>query len=723
VAVRLIVEREREIEAFVPEEYWKLTATVRPECSDGPSFDAELKKLDGAKAVVGDEARANVVTEAMRRGAYRVASVETKHKTERPHPPFITSTLQQQASIRLRFTAKKTMMLAQQLYEGVKLGEEGEVGLITYMRTDSVNLADSAIEEARAYIGETFPPEYLPAKPIRYRSKKDAQGAHEAVRPTAAHRTPDSLAPYLTPDQLKLYRLIWLQFVACQMTPARLEMTEIQVEAQVPDPAEGEPGRGEFRATGRRTVFDGYTRLHTSRAREDQELPELAESDPLALVKLDPTQHFTQPPPLYTEATLVKRLERDGIGRPSTYAPIISTIQERGYVERQKSRFHATELGKVVTDLLVPHFGDILDVGFTSQMESRLDEIESQHANWREILGTFYEAFSKDLEKAEANMKDLKREPEVSDEKCEKCGSPMIYKWYRTRKFLACSGYPDCKNTKSLGENGPKEKPVETDHECPKCGEKMLLRKGRRGPFLGCSAYPKCRGTMPVDGGEDGAAGAVHRRHGVPEVPERQAAPGRAEGEGEGAGRSGGPGRRGEGDRGGRVMDEAARKVTEGLQKAIEAEIEGHHFYKMAASSTSDEQGKKVFEALAQEELEHAKFLRSQCASLRETGKVDETAKLGAKADLSGGSPIFSPALKQRIQEAHYEVTALSVGSQLELGAIQFYKAQADAAPDEKVKAFFLELADWESGHYDALTRQLEEMREDYWDAGDFAPF
>jgi DNA topoisomerase-1 len=260
-----------------------------------------------------------------------------------------------------------------------------------------------------------------------------------------------------------------------------------------------EPSRGLFRATGRRTLFDGYTRVASSRRRDDQELPALEEEAPLELMELNPTQHFTQPPPRYTEATLVKTLEREGIGRPSTYAPIISTIQDRGYVNREKGRFHATELGAVVNDLLMPYFHEIMDIGFTSQMESRLDEIEARGANWREILGEFYEAFSKDLETAEAKMKDLKKEPEVSDEKCEKCGSPMIYKWYRKRKFLACSGFPDCRNTKSVEGDEPREKPVETDVDCPQCGEKMLLRTGRRGKFLGCSKYPKCKGTLPVD--------------------------------------------------------------------------------------------------------------------------------------------------------------------------------------------------------------------------------
>jgi DNA topoisomerase-1 len=499
VAVRLIVEREREIEAFVPEEYWKLVAILSPDGEEATTFAAELKKVDGEKAAVPDEARATKITEALRRADYRVASVKRKAKTERPHPPYITSTLQQQASIRLRFTAKKTMMVAQQLYEGIDLGTEGSVGLITYMRTDSVNLADSSIEDAREFIASEFPSEYLPEKPIRYRSRKDAQGAHEAIRPTAAKRTPTALSPYLTPDQLKLYRLIWERFVACQMTPARLEMTEVEVEGVVADPGEEEPSRGLFRATGRRTLFDGYTRVASSRRRDDQELPALEEEAPLELMELNPTQHFTQPPPRYTEATLVKTLEREGIGRPSTYAPIISTIQDRGYVNREKGRFHATELGAVVNDLLMPYFHEIMDIGFTSQMESRLDEIEARGANWREILGEFYEAFSKDLETAEAKMKDLKKEPEVSDEKCEKCGSPMIYKWYRKRKFLACSGFPDCRNTKSVEGDEPREKPVETDVDCPQCGEKMLLRTGRRGKFLGCSKYPKCKGTLPVD--------------------------------------------------------------------------------------------------------------------------------------------------------------------------------------------------------------------------------
>jgi DNA topoisomerase-1 len=499
VAVRLIVEREREIRAFVEEEYWKFTARVAPEGREAEAFEAELKKLDGEKVAVAEGERAEAIAAALRRGDYRVASVERKHKTARPYPPFITSTLQQQASIRLRFTAKKTMMLAQQLYEGVELGDRGSVGLITYMRTDSVNLANSAIGECREYVSAHFPPEYLPKKPVRYRSRKDAQGAHEAIRPTSAALSPKVVEPHLTRDQFRLYQLIWNRFIACQMAPARLEMTEVEIEANVPDAADGEPSGARFRATGRRNVFDGYTRLLADQRKDDQELPALADGQPLDLLELLPTQHFTQPPPRYTEATLVKTLEREGIGRPSTYAAIVSTIQDRGYVKREKARFHATELGEVVTDLLVPHFHEIMDVKFTSQMESRLDEIETSHANWREVLGEFYEAFEKDLEKAETEMKDLKKEPEVSDETCPKCGRPMVFKWYRNRKFLGCSGYPECKSTKSLSAEGEVREPEPTDHVCDKCGALMVIREGRRGRFLSCSAFPKCRHSMSID--------------------------------------------------------------------------------------------------------------------------------------------------------------------------------------------------------------------------------
>jgi DNA topoisomerase I len=499
VTVRLLVEREREIRAFVEEEYWRFAVRVSPESQEELAFEAELKKLDDKKVVVADEERATVIANALRRGAYRISSVVRKHKTARPYPPFITSTLQQQASIRLRYTAKKTMMLAQQLYEGVELGDEGAVGLITYMRTDSVNLADSAVAECREYIAENYPADYLPEKPVKYRSRKDAQGAHEAVRPTAANHTPEAIQPHLSRDQFRLYELIWKRFIACQMAPARLEMTEIDIEANVPDAKDGEPSRARFRATGRRTVFDGYTRLLSEQRKDDQELPALDEDQPMDLIELMPTQHFTQPPPRYTEATLVKTMEREGIGRPSTYAPIISTIQDRGYVKREKARFYATELGEVVTDLLVPHFHDIMDVGFTSQMESRLDTIEADHADWREILGEFYETFEKDLEKAEVEMKDLKKEPEVSEEVCPKCGLPMVFKWFKNRKFLGCSGYPECKSTKSLSESGEVREPEATDHVCEKCGEPMVIREGKRGRFLSCSAFPKCRNSMSID--------------------------------------------------------------------------------------------------------------------------------------------------------------------------------------------------------------------------------
>ena len=493
VAVRLIVDREREIEAFKPEEYWEIDADFAPtkrHPHEPRKFTAKLARVDGEKASIPNEAEAKALVEGITKADIKVAQVEEKERLLRPYPPFTTSTLQQQASIRLRFSAKKTMMLAQQLYEGVELGDEGAVGLITYMRTDSQRVSNQALAECRDHIGQHFAADYLPEKAQVYRSGKNAQGAHEAIRPTAAAYTPERVKQFLTRDQFRLYDLIWTRFVASQMTPGRLAVTDVQIEA----------GRAMFAAQGRRLVFDGHLKVSGYDAKSDTALPTLAVGDPLKMLRVEPSQHFTKPPPRYTEATLVKTLEKLGIGRPSTYAPILSTIRQRHYVELAKRQFSATELGKMVTDKLVEHFADIMDVGFTSNMEERLDRVEEGEADWLQALRAFYKPFAADMKKAEKNMK--RPEPEQTEHKCKECGKPMVKRWSKRGSFLGCSGYPECKFTMSLDSEGnPSERPApeETDEKCEKCGAPMVIRTGRHGRFLACSAFPKCKNTRSLE--------------------------------------------------------------------------------------------------------------------------------------------------------------------------------------------------------------------------------
>ncbi len=492
VAVRLIAEREREIQAFKPEEYW----TVASRCSGSAAPEAivefALKEWAGGAVALKTGSDAEAVATELRGAPHVVEKVERVEKLERPRPPFSTSLLQQQASIRLRTSAKRTMRIAQQLYEGIEVGEEGPVGLITYMRTDSFRVSADAQAEARDVIRELYGAESVPAETPRYASPKGSQAAHEAIRPTAARRTPQSLAPYLDPDQLRLYTLVWSRFVASQMAAARVAQTVVRVRA----------GRGLLSAQGREVIFAGHLRAYPAGAAEEVVLPAFREGETLSLREVVPSQHFTQPSPRYSEATLVKTLEKNGIGRPSTYAPILSTIQERGYVTLEKRRFHATEVGLVVTDLLVEHFPEILDVDFTSRMESDLDRIEDGKAERGDVLGKFYGIFSKTLARAQKKMKDLKREPQKSGEMCPKCGKEMVYLLNRQGRFLGCSGYPECRQTVPLDSEGKPAPPRTTGFPCPVCGKPYLLRHGRRGPFLGCSGYPECRGTSPV--GPDG---------------------------------------------------------------------------------------------------------------------------------------------------------------------------------------------------------------------------
>jgi DNA topoisomerase-1 len=515
VVVRLIVEREREIEKFKPVEYWEIEAQLAPfhPPAEGPGeFRAKLTKLDGNPLVIQSpgeeretfvittEAQARQIAEELRAAKFSVTRFDTKERALPAPPPFNTSTLQQQASIQLHFTAKKTMFLAQRLYEGVELGAEGSVGLITYMRTDSLHVADQALAACREFISSAFPDGYLPDKPAVYKSGKGAQGAHEAVRPTSPAYTPEKVKPFLEPALFRLYDLIWRRFVASQMKPGRLAVADVEIAA----------GRATFEAQGRRLLFDGHLRLTGFDSKSETQLPPLAAKDPLKLLALDPSQHFTKPPPRYSEASLVKTLEKLGIGRPSTYAPIISTIQARDYVRKDKGRFWATELGKLVTDKLVAHFGDIMDVKFTSHMEDRLDEVEEAKADWVGTLKEFYGPFSADLKKAEETMQ--KPEPAVTEYKCELCGKPMLKRWSPRGEFLGCSGYPECRSTRPLDAEGkPAAKPAveATDEKCEKCGSPMVIRTGRNGRFMACSAYPKCKNTRNIAGPNGGSKPAA----------------------------------------------------------------------------------------------------------------------------------------------------------------------------------------------------------------------
>jgi DNA topoisomerase-1 len=511
VAVRLICERESEIAAFNPQEYWSVESTV--EGKNPPPFLAKVLRLDGRKAELTNEAQAREVVDAINGAELRVESVERKERKKYPPPPFITSKLQQEASSKLRFSPKRTMSLAQRLYEGVEVGDEGLVGLITYMRTDSTRLSDDAVTDARAYIAERFGAASLPAAPVVYKTKKSAQDAHEAIRPTSLKFDPERVRqawsgekgggrdPRETEDLLKLYTLIWNRFVGCQMVPAVFDQTSIDIAA----------GRAGLRATGQVMKVPGYLEVYAETVEEGAAveddaagaLPEVQEGEILKLLEVKPEQHFTQPPPRFSEASLVKELEEKGIGRPSTYAAILSTVQDRGYVEKRENRLYPTELGVMVNGLLVKSFPAIVSTEFTSQMEEQLDQIEDGSADWVKLLQGFYTPFKLDLDKAKIEMRDIKREEQKTDEVCEKCSKPMVIKWGRNGYFLACSGYPDCRNTKEYTRNSdgsltvrPTTRP--SDQICPNCSSPMVIRRGRFGEFLACSRYPDCKTTSPV---------------------------------------------------------------------------------------------------------------------------------------------------------------------------------------------------------------------------------
>ncbi len=489
VAVRLIVEREKEIQAFKADEYWTIGARLKT--ADGGTFLAELKKVAGKDVAIRTKAEAEALADGLRQAPLRIAAVDQKKKVEAPPAPFTTSLLQQQASIKLRFSTKKTMMIAQQLYEGVEIGDEGAVGLITYMRTDSVRIAQEALDEVRALIPKAFGPKYLTDEPRTFKSKRGAQEAHEAIRPSTAGRDPEAVKSYLTEDQYRLYRLIWKRFVASQMSPAEYLLTDAEITAGLPD------GRtAVLQARGRETKFDGYTRVAGQTLKKDEQiLPPLRKDGAVAAEEILPAQHFTQPPPRYSEASLVKAMEKNGIGRPSTYAPIISTIQERGYVRQELRKLFATELGILVTEKLLQYFDDIMNLNFTAKMEEHLDEIEEAKVDWVNVLKDFYGVFERDLARATEEMESAKGQAPAVEQLCEKCQKPMVIRWNKSGKFLGCSGFPECHSTKSLSE------PESTNETCEKCNSAMVIRSGRRGRFMACSAYPACRNTRPVPRG------------------------------------------------------------------------------------------------------------------------------------------------------------------------------------------------------------------------------
>lgn len=550
VAVRLVVDREREIRAFRPEESWSVAGYVWPGpdlpaalvggwrafLAPGPTqkdvqrwlgergaFRVELTEFAGRPFRASTAEEAEQVVAALgftirqvdrlpweeyrhlglhktvmvgefdpdRAPPLRVADLTTRRTTSRPPAPFTTASLQQQASTVLRFSASRTMRIAQALYEGIDLNGEGAVGLITYMRTDSTNLSSEAVDAARKYIHDTHGPRYVPPRPNQFGKRQErAQEAHEAIRPTDVLRTPERVRHALTDEQFKLYELIWTRFVACQMPPAEWDSTSVQLEADT------SVGRVRLNGAGRKLAFDGFMRV-AGVSSEDQLLPPLNVGQAVRLFDLAPAQQFTSPPPRYAEASLIKALEAEGIGRPSTYATIIDTIQERGYVEQVDRKFHPTPLGEIVTDKLVAHFPKIMDVKFTSYMEDELDKIEDAHLDWVHVLHEFYDPFRELLARAGEEMEAARGQP--SDQHCPECGAPMVYRWSRSGQFLACSGYPKCKATISVDRHGRPVQVQVTQHPCEACGRPMVLRRSRSGPFLGCSGYPECRATRPCD--------------------------------------------------------------------------------------------------------------------------------------------------------------------------------------------------------------------------------
>jgi len=523
VAVKIIVEKEREIRAFEPEEYWLIPGVFSTDLEsnyqkewldfistqgqngksptlveqnkwliDHNAFKSELYKIGDEKFHAGNQEKAERIFNALKEAEFSLDDLETKESESRPSAPFITSTLQQAAANRLGFSAKSTMAIAQQLYEGIDLGSMGSLGLITYMRTDSTHLSSEALTDARRYIKNQIGPDYLPEKPKSYTSKKNAQQAHEAIRPTDIDLTPQEIRQFLSNEQFKLYDIIWRRFVACQMTSAKWNVTNLNIKADT------SIGPCWYRTTGRILVFDGFTKIWSISSSE-QQLPQMNVGQKLAAVDIKAEQHFTKPPARYTEASLVKALEKEGIGRPSTYASIISTIQDRGYVEQKEKKFFATDLGEVVTDKLNEYFPKIMDIAFTRYMEEQLDRIEEHHLDWIGVLKDFYGPFSENLETATEEMKHAKAEVTPSEYECPDCGKRLDYRFGKNGKFLSCSAYPDCKFACPCDKDGKMIEQKTTDHKCPKCGKPMVHKSGRFGEFLGCSDYPECKTTLKLD--------------------------------------------------------------------------------------------------------------------------------------------------------------------------------------------------------------------------------
>jgi len=515
VALRLICDREKEIKAFVPQEYWSITAQLQHP-QKPPPFEARLTHIAGKKVKITNDKETLKITDGLRSKRFVVEDVTKKEKRRHPSPPFITSTLQQEASRKLRFSAKKTMRIAQQLYEGVDLKELGTVGLITYMRTDSVRLSQDAVREVRELIRKQFGDAYLPDKPHFYKSRSTAQEAHEAIRPTSLDMPPDTIKRFLTADQQFLYKLIWDRFLACQMGSAVFDQTSIKIKAD----------DHLFVATGSVMKFPGFTAIYIE-GKDTQDngekegiLPPINSGDQLELLDLLPKQHFTQPPPRFTESTLVRELEEKGIGRPSTYATILSNIQDKRYVELIERKFHPTELGVLVEGLLTENFPSIMDTSFTAHMEENLDKIEEEKIPWKQVLEEFYHPFEENLKKAEVNMRDVKGERTPTDISCDQCGSPMEIRWGKYGKFLSCTAYPECKNAKMFKQDEKGtimvEEPPSVDEKCPQCGSPMVVKEGRYGKFLACTRYPDCKGTRSVSIGvpcpQEGCGGSLVQR-------------------------------------------------------------------------------------------------------------------------------------------------------------------------------------------------------------------
>ncbi len=523
VAVKIIVLRELEIRAFDPEEYWLMPAVFTPDLqadltsvwqdfldnapdkdkgrtliqqnewlAERNAFKAELIHVDGEKFGVDNEKDAMAILANLQKAKYAISDIITKRVKSRPSPPFITSTLQQAASNRMSFSAKRTMRVAQQLYEGIDLGSMGALGLITYMRTDSTHLSNEAIDAGRRFIENKFGPEYLPEKPNRYASKKGAQKAHEAIRPTDPDLAPNDIRGFLSDEQYNLYNLIWERFISCQMAPAQWDTTRIEITGAADNFS------CQYRTNGRVLVFDGFTRVWKTGGKDPQ-LPEMQTGNALAAVDTKAVQNFTKPPARYTEASLVKALEKEGIGRPSTYASIISTIQDRKYVEQLERKFHATDIGEVVTDKLDEFFPQVMDIAFTRHMEEQFDKIEEQHLDWVSVLNEFYGPFSKKLEEATEKMKHAKAETQPSNYTCPECQKPMVYRFGKNGRFLSCSDYPTCKYACPCDREGKMVEQVESKHKCPNCSKPLIEKTGRFGPFLGCSGYPECKTILKMD--------------------------------------------------------------------------------------------------------------------------------------------------------------------------------------------------------------------------------